>query len=153
MRGLGCLILALALSSASATARADAPSSTDDGRVIGVTGVVLLGAGGIGVAVANGVIAGRHQRPRAALLVAGYVLAAANLVSGALGVGLWPGDPWALAAGGSMLAVGAADLGVTIWAHTRPAPPPVVSILPLVPLAGAVRSAGAFGGVGLRVAF
>jgi hypothetical protein len=115
----------------------------------------VVGAGGIAAIAANATYGARHRRPPLAWLVTGYVTAILNLGAWAACLAvLGPGEPLAWVLGGPLLAIGGADLGVTVWAHTRPVPaPPRFSLVPLAPLAGSGRAVGAFGGLGVRVSF
>lgn len=104
-------------------------------------------AGGLVAAIGNGVIAGKGERPSLSWRIMGYVcgglnvsLAVFNLLAGSRGDALF------LGVGGGQLGLGLLDIGLSVWAGTRPARPARLSLGPRLLIADQARLAF---GVGL----
>src|SRR5207244_13222654 len=80
----------------------------------------------------------------------GYLAGSAGLLAGAALISTNPNNPKATIPGGILAALGAVDLGMTVYRHFRPGSERPLSFVPLVAPDGA---GGVVGGVGVRGRF
>lgn len=80
--------------------------------------IVLAGGALAGSMNVRGII--KHERPRYAWRLMGWLSAGVNLLVGAIMTAMSSGDRMVLGLGISHLSVGALDLGFTIWSSTLP---------------------------------